>query len=183
MRNAKKTIVVVALIALMAIPSMFAYFTDKGEVTNTFEFGNVSIELKETLEGNEVAEGTTGTVTGVVPGQIISKEVWVENASESAAYIFLQVDETNADMYETLELNTEYWAPLDGETNVYYHLVAANENPSAGQKLFTTVNVKDTLDKTVNTFEIKVTAYAVQDSEDFEDAAAAWEVAETATAN
>ena len=168
MKNAKRTIVVVALIALMAIPAMFAYFTDTESKTNEFTVGSVAIELTEPSWNEEAAEL-------VVPGDKIAKDPTVKNVGESPAYVFIKV--------EGVPTYAE-WTPADGwksvaeGSNVYYYADPIEKDRAV--TLFTEVTFSEswTAEKgesvSIDDFNIDITAYAVQ-SENFNNGpVAAW---------
>lgn len=172
MRNAKKTVVVIALIALMAIPSMMAYFTDTTETkTNTFTVGNVDIELVDNFDTDDAAN--------IVAGDVISKNVTVKNIGASDAYVFIKVEEPTDKLYSDIDFSTGdegAWTPLEGEAGVYYYnttLAKKGEEATTATSLFTNVTFPTDLENKTGTFDIKVTGYAVQ-AEEFENATAAW---------
>lgn len=180
MKNAKRTVVVIALIALMAIPAMFAYFTDSDSVTNTFTVGNVEIDLVEkdaegTIVGGD-GESTTGiNVENLVPGQVIAKKPNVKNTSTTnAAYVFVKVTVPKVgDNVLFSYANKAGWVPVEDATvntdTVKVFAYAADGKMTAvpasdeTTALFDTVqfnkNVVETIDGVQN---IKIDAYAVQ---------------------
>lgn len=91
---------IVALAATALVGGTLAYFTDTGDVKNTFTMGKVDITLDEAKVGND-GKALTGeervgennyTPTNMVPGYVFDKDptIHVEKGSEDS-YIFLDV--------------------------------------------------------------------------------------------
>ena len=153
MRNAKKTIVVVALIALMAIPSMFAYFTAMDEKTNTFTIGNVDIVL------TSVDTGRTDAVAPKTP--IDTDGATVDVTAPAGAYVFVEVDA--ADTLTIAGLDEAVWTPVDGHAGVYVYNNLEEVTNTASLDLYDTVTVGDLAeDKMGETAQFNITAYAIQ---------------------
>lgn len=175
----------IAMLALVlalgcAVGGTIAWLTAQtGEVKNTFTYGNINIELKE----------TTGTEYKIIPGTDIDKDpkVTVKPGSE-ACWLFVKVveDGTFVDKKVTYAVDTGEgkWTQGDGTNipkNVYYREVDATTalagitfNVLKDNKVF----VSDTLTKgeikdiTTNP-TLTFTAYAVQ-RDGVDTAAAAW---------
>ena len=179
----KKTVALLLALVLVfgvAAGGTLAWLTDKtGEVTNTFTYGDINIELTE----------TTGNDYKIVPGVDIAKDpkVTVEANSE-ACWLFVKVEETGTFVKDKVTYNiANGWTALEGANGVYYREVdatAAKAGASyyvlAGNDTYPNgvVNVSENLTKTdVNSITTKptltFTAYAVQ-AESFDTAAAAW---------
>ena len=75
---------VVAMLAVAIVSASLAYFTDQGYADNTFTIGNIEIELHETFDEQNA---------DLVPGVTITKEVTVENTSDTGndAYVRVQI--------------------------------------------------------------------------------------------
>lgn len=173
-KNAKKTVVVIALIALMAIPSMMAYFTDVTETkTNTFTVGKVDIELSEPnwdadADGDE-AYGEKDAES-IVPNQTIEKDPTVTLTKDSEnAYVFVKVvvptyGTDNKDLFSFTA--NEDWTKVEVEGAKAGEYVYAYDNALAAEGTATlfdevTVAAVDEAYLTGNPV-IKVTAYAIQ---------------------
>ena len=71
-----------ALVGVLSIAGIMAYFTDGDTATNTMTVGRISIDLQEpNWEPEE----------DITPGQDIEKDPQVKNDGENDAYIFLKV--------------------------------------------------------------------------------------------
>lgn len=170
MKNKKLVSMVVslALVAVVGVGATLAYFTDSQAATNTITMGHVDIDLKEpNFEGGE--EG--GTITGIVPGDVIAKDptVTVESGSED---LYLRLDVTVTEGFEEIlatnddgtykylnNLNTADWKQVG---NYFYY----NKVLTAGDKvtLFDEVVIPAEWDNTVadKSFDIVVKAEAIQ---------------------
>ena len=168
MKNTKRTVVVIALIALMAIPSMFAYFTDTKDVDNTFTFGSVKIQLDESeWEATDAGE--------VVAGDVIDKNPTVTTLTTTPAYVFMKVTDADPKLYN-YTVDAEYWKELTVGSGVYYYngiVDQAKELPALFEKVTFS---KDLTQEQVeaanfedNKFVMNIQAYAVQaENDDFE---------------
>ena len=88
MKNSKKIVVAAAsLCAVMTVSSICAYFTDKDAAINTFEVGNVSIDLQEPNWPDPDEPDNPPDV----PGDETPKDPQVENTGKNDAYVFLKV--------------------------------------------------------------------------------------------
>ena len=83
-RNAKFSVLALALVLCMAIAGISAYFTDGDTATNEFELGEVSIDLQEEEFDEENA-------IDLVPQQEIAKDPNVVNTGVNDAYVFIEV--------------------------------------------------------------------------------------------
>lgn len=175
----------IAMLALVlalgcAVGGTIAWLTAQtGEVKNTFTYGNINIELKE----------TTGTEYKIIPGTDIDKDpkVTVKPGSE-ACWLFVKVveDGTFVDKKVTYAVDTGEgkWTQGDGTNipkNVYYREVDATTalagitfNVLKDNKVF----VSDTLTKgeieNLTDPTLTFTAYAVQ-KDGIATAELAWE--------
>lgn len=178
-------VLALALIVGVAGGATFAWLTAKTDpVVNTFTYGDISIELKE----------TTGDSYKIIPGVDIAKnpEVTVKAGSE-ACWLFVKVEEENWPTLtyvdgETTVRKVKYdiadgWTKGDGTNipaNVYYREVdakdAAQEFPVLKDNKIT---VSDTLtkieinEKLTGTPKLSITAYAIQ-KDGMDTAANAW---------
>ena len=107
MKNTKRTVVVIALIALMAIPSMMAYFTDTEKVdNNVFTTGDIEVVLTDSVDE---------TLENIVPAQDLG-DVTVDVAGKNDAFLFVEI--TDADPRLAYTFDDEAWTKV-GDTNVY----------------------------------------------------------------
>jgi len=175
-RNAKKTVVVIALIALMAIPSMMAYFTDVENDQNVFTTGNIEIQLTDSIDND---------VDNVVPNQNLGNAT-VKNTGKNPAHVFVKVTES----HENLDKALVYTPAGDDEVVDGYYYLGELAVGSDAVNIFTSDVMVD--DELVNTdltvdpaaegnvdaneekdYKLDYEVYAVQ-SETFTGAAEAW---------
>ena len=167
-------VLALALIVGVAGGATFAWLTAKTDpVVNTFTYGDISIELKE----------TTGSDYKIIPGVDIGKDPKVTvKAGSEACWLFVKVEEENWPTLtyvddETTVRKVKYdiaggWTKGDGTNipaNVYYREVdakdAAQEFPVLKDNKIT---VSDTLtkieinEKLTGTPKLSITAYAIQ---------------------
>lgn len=118
----------IAMLALVlalgcAVGGTIAWLTAQtGKVTNTFTYGNINIDLTETVPENRQAK--------IIPGQDIPKDPKVTvKANSETCYLFVKVVETGT--FATgvnYGIRTEGWTKGDGTDipeNVYYREVPA----------------------------------------------------------
>lgn len=174
-------VLALALIVGVAGGATFAWLTaTSGPVTNTFTYGDINIELKE----------TTGDSYKIIPGVDIAKnpKVTVKAGSE-ACWLFVKVDEENWPEFtdgagENAVRKVKYdiadgWTALTGVENVYYRtidgaVIADTEFyvlKGKGNDTYQNgvITVSDTLTKkeisgisTKPTPKLSITAYAIQ---------------------
>lgn len=109
------SLAVLALVACMTAGATLAWLTAKtSSVTNTFTYGDINIELKE----------TTGESYKMVPGNTIAKDPKVTvKANSEACWLFVKVEKsTNFDEFMTYGI-ADGWTKLDGVDGVYYREV------------------------------------------------------------
>lgn len=179
--NAKKKIVSIALAAALAataiVGSSLAYFTDTEEKTNTFTVGNVDITLTEPNWDANINRD-------LIPGKTIPKDptITVEADSETA-YTFMKV-QMSADFIDLLSKYAtatkkelpdavEDWftsavKPKVMEIGDNYVILGVLSPKEAGQSVIYFDEVKvpaevtQEMIKADGTYEITVTAYAIQ---------------------
>jgi hypothetical protein len=147
-----------------------AYFVSGDTAHNVITTGGVDVELFEIINGEIPESDDDRVIKGVVPGQSVEKEVWVEATDESSecwvrVSVEIEIKDKEGNSLDTegvltLDFDTENWTEKDG---LYYY----NLPLSAGEKttmLFTTVTFADELgneyQETVTT--ITLNAQAVQ---------------------
>jgi predicted ribosomally synthesized peptide with SipW-like signal peptide len=165
--KAKSRLLLIALAAILATvltqPTL-AYYTKIGKATNVVTSGNIELKIHETT-----ADGSPFPSQGVyvIPGDIVSKQVRVENVCTHPFYLRLALVSsatnetlTPEDCLE-LDIDTENWTYRDG---FYYYnvILQPGEMTSA---LFTQVEITGSkVDQTHigSTLSLTVNAYAVQ---------------------
>lgn len=186
--NRRRSVSSRAFIALLALVLVIgcvaggtvAWLVAKTEpVVNTFTYGNINIALAE----------TTGTNYKVIPGTVIEKDPKVTvTAGSEACYLFVKVEETGTFVADKVTYAiADGWKALEGENGVYYRQVGSvTENTAFSVLEGDKITVKDTLTKgdikdiAATNPTLKITAYAVQ-QENIPDAAAAWKAANPTT--
>ena len=173
--NKKLTVslAVLALVACMTAGATLAWLTAKtSSVTNTFTYGDINIELKE----------TTGESYKMVPGNTIAKDPKVTvKANSEACWLFVKVEKSgNFDSFMEYGIASG-WTKLDGVDGVYYREVASPTDDTVFDVLKdNSVTVKTTVTKeqfnslTSTTMPtLTFTAYACQ-KDNVSTAADAW---------
>ena len=158
------------LIALAAIfmtvltqPTL-AYYTTVGKATNVVTSGDIQLQIHEkTADGSEFpAEGVY-----IIPGDIVSKQVSVENICEQPFYLRVKVvsgtnDETlSPEDCLKLDIDTNNWTEQDG----FYYFNRILEPHETTNPLFTQVEIvgsKVDQNNIGSTLSLTVKAYAVQ---------------------
>lgn len=186
-RSFRGLMLVLALTLIVGVAggATFAWLTAKSDtVVNTFTYGDISIELKE----------STGSDYKIIPGVDIGKDPKVTvKAGSEACWLFVKVDEENWPEFadgegENAVRKVNYgiadgWTKGDGTNipaNVYYREVAAN---AANQEFPVLKDNKITVSDTLTKIDIKgiltttpklsITAYAIQ-KDGMYTAAKAW---------
>lgn len=83
-KNMKAAVLAVAMIAVMMIGGISAYFTDGDTATNTFTVGKISLDLQEPNWDESKATDTT-------PNQTIKKDPQILNDGINDEFVFLEV--------------------------------------------------------------------------------------------
>lgn len=167
------SLAVLALVACMTVGATLAWLTAKtSSVTNTFTYGDINIELKE----------TTGESYKMVPGNTIAKDPKVTvKANSEACWLFVKVEKSpNFGDFMTYDI-ANGWTKLDGVDGVYYREVVSPTDDTVFDVLKdNSVTVKKTVTKekfnslTSTTMPtLTFTAYACQKDNVF-TAADAW---------
>ena len=167
------SLAVLALVACMTAGATLAWLTAKtSSVTNTFTYGDINIELKE----------TTGESYKMVPGNTIAKDPKVTvKANSEACWLFVKVEKSdNFDKFMTYGIASG-WTKLDGVDGVYYREVTSPTTDTVYDVLSgNSVTVKTTVTKeqfnslTSTTMPtLTFTAYACQ-MDNVSTAADAW---------
>ena len=165
--RAKSKLLLIALAAILATvltqPSL-AYYTTIGVATNVVTSGSISLQIHE-----KTADGSNFPAEGVyvIPGDIVSKQVSVENVCDHPFY--LRVKLVSGSTKETLDpaacmklnIDTRNWTAKDG----YYYYNAILQPGEVTTNLFTQVEIVGSqVDQTDigSTLSLTVNAYAVQ---------------------
>ena len=165
------SLAVLALVACMTAGATLAWLTAKtSSVTNTFTYGDINIELKE----------TTGESYKMVPGNTIAKDPKVTvKANSEACWLFVKVEKSdNFDDFMTYGI-ADGWTKLDGVDGVYYREVTSSTTDTVYDVLSgNSVTVKTTVTKEqfnslTSNPTLTFTAYACQKDNVF-TAADAW---------
>lgn len=109
----KRKLIAIILIACMALVAVtgatLAYFTDNDAVKNEFTVGNISIDLWEKVgvdeDGEDIlvgkdtdkAENSNYEYTNLLPTDVLTKEVHIENTCSNSAYVRVTVVINNID--------------------------------------------------------------------------------------
>ena len=134
------SLAVLALVACMAAGATLAWLTAKtSSVTNTFTYGDINIELKE----------TTGESYKMVPGNTIAKDPKVTvKANSETCWLFVKVEKSNNfDDFMTYGI-ADGWTALAGVDGVYYREVTSSTTDTEYYVLSgNSVTVKDSVTK------------------------------------
>lgn len=151
------------LVCLLSQPAL-AYYTTVGTATNVVTSGNIKLKIHETTD-----QGTPFPEEGVyvIPGDIVSKVVTVENICDHPFYLRVKVtsgsdtEGISAEDCFKLNVNFEHWTYKDGW--LYYNYVLQPGQMSL--KVFSKVLiVGETVDNSYigSKLNITVLAQAVQ---------------------
>lgn len=165
--KAKSRLLLIALAAILVTvltqPTL-AYYTAIGKATNVVTSGNISLQIHE-----KTADGSDFPSEGVyiIPGDIVSKQVTVENVCEHPFYLRVKLvsgstnEALSAEDCLKMDIDTVNWTYVDG---FYYYnqILQPGETTPA---LFTQVEIVGSkVDQTHigSTLSLTVNAYAVQ---------------------
>ena len=186
----KKKLVLTAIVALtLALCAMVgvtvAYLVDQtNEVVNTFTYGDINISISET--DAVLDSGVLKKTFKMIPGNSIDKDPTITvEANSEACWLFVKITRSaNFDQFMTFAI-ADGWTQLSGHTDVYYRKVDATVSAADFHVLKNDeVIVKSTVTKddfnalTTDTYpKLIFMAYAVQQANIADDAAAAWAIA------
>ena len=165
--KARHCLLLVALVAILATlltQPMLAYYTATGKATNVVTSGDIQLMIHE-----KTADGSNFPAEGVyvIPGDIVSKQVSVENICTHPFYLRVKLTggATNAALTPEeclkLDIDTENWTFVDG----YYYYNTVLKPGETTTNLFTQVEIVGSkVDRTHagSTLSLTVGAYAVQ---------------------
>ena len=165
--KAKSRLLIIALAAILATvltqPTL-AYYTTIGKATNVVTSGDVQLKIIE-----KTADGSDFPVEGVyiIPGDIVSKQVSVENVCDHPFYLRVKLvsASTNEDLTAEdclkLDIDTANWTMVDG----FYYFNRILQPGEITTALFTEVEIvgsKVDQSHIGSTLSLTVNAYAVQ---------------------
>ena len=151
------------LLTVLTQPTL-AYYTTIGKATNVVTSGSIRLQIHEkTADGSEFpADGVY-----VIPGDIVSKQVSVENVCSHPFYLRVKLvsgttnEELPPDECMKLNIDSTSWTYKDG----YYYFNQILQPGQQTNPLFTEVEIVGSkIDRTHggSTLSITVNAYAVQ---------------------
>lgn len=155
--KSKRTIVM--LLSLMAVMvcsvgmTMALLSATTGQLTNTFELGNVTTEVKEEFKQ--------------ASAYVFDKTPRVVNTGENDCYVRVRVTMSPKEQLEISGWDTTNWVYNETDGYYYYQHVlkadpAGGSNGDTTTNLFTTVKVKEEYQATIESFEVTVYQEAVQ---------------------
>lgn len=165
--KAKARLLLIALAAILITvltqPTL-AYYTYMGKATNVVTSGSIRLQIHE-----KTADGTDFPTEGVfvIPGDIVSKRVYVGNVCEHPFYlrVSLVASSTNEALTPEdcmkLDINTQNWTFHDG----YYYYNRVLQPGEVTEDLFSQVEIVGSrVDQTHvgSMLGLTVNAYAVQ---------------------
>lgn len=165
--KAKAQLLLVALAAILLTvltqPTL-AYYTTIGKATNVVTSGNISLQIHE-----KTADGSDFPSEGVyiIPGDIVSKQVSVENVCDHPFYLRVKLvsSSTNAALSAEdclkMDIDTKNWTYRDG----YYYFNRILQPSETTPALFTQVEIvgsKVDQSHIGSMLSLTVNAYAVQ---------------------
>ena len=165
--KAKARLLLIALAAILMTvltqPTL-AYYTTIGKATNVVTSGDIQLKIHEkTADGSDFpAEGIY-----IIPGDIVSKQVSVENVCGHPFYLRVRLVSgadnrtLSADDCLKLDIDTKNWTYLDG----FYYFNRILQPGETTPPLFTQVEIVGSkVDQTHigSTLSLTVNAYAVQ---------------------
>lgn len=165
--KAKSRLLLIALAAILVTvltqPTL-AYYTTVGKATNVVTSGDIELLIHEkTADGSDFpAEGVY-----VIPGDIVSKQVSVENVGGHPFYLRVKLvrgstnEVLSAEDSLKININTTNWTYLDG----FYYYNQVLQPGETTPTLFTEVEIVGSkVDKSHigSTLSLTVNAYAVQ---------------------
>lgn len=167
LRNIRVRLLAIGLTAILVClltQPVLAYYTTVGTATNVVTSGNISLQINEmTNQGNRFPE--EGVY--VIPGDVVSKVVTVENICEHPFYLRVKLvygannEELPAEECFKLNINTENWTLKDGWYYYTESLQPGEETPELFSHVEIVGNKVDTgyIGKTL---QLTVKAQAVQ---------------------
>lgn len=178
-RNRLLLIAIAAILLTVLTQPSLAYYTTIGKATNVVTSGNIELQIHEkTADGSDFPE--EGVY--VIPGDIVSKQVSVENVCDHPFYLRVKLvsGADNAALRPEeclkLDIDTQSWTLVDG----FYYYNRILQPGETTPNLFTQVEIVGSkVDKSFvgSALSLTVNAYAVQSENNPADApwdAAGW---------
>lgn len=158
------TISLIAILLTFFSQGTLAYYSTVGKATNVITSGNIQFIIHERTD-----QGTEFPQEGVyiVPGDIVSKEVTIENDCEHPFYLRVKIvyginsEELPAEDCFKLNISEEHWALHDG----WYYYKGIVEPGQTSPKVFSHVEIVGSeVDNSYigKTLQLTVIAHAVQ---------------------
>ena len=142
-------VLALAMIVVCVVGGTLAWLiATTGSVKNTFTYGDINIELKET-GATAAVDGSATKEFKMIPGYTIAKDPKVTVlAGSEKCYLFVKVvKSTNFDTFMTYDM-ADGWTALDGVPGAYYRVVDTAGMGTAYSVLKDDqVTVKDTVTK------------------------------------
>ena len=165
--KARSRLLLIALAAILVTvltQSTLAFYTTIGKTTNVVTSGGIELKIHEkTVDGSDFpAEGVY-----IIPGDIVSKQVSVENTCKHPFYLRLKLvsgssnEALSVEECLKMDIDTQNWTYMDGY--YYYNTILQPEETTPA--LFTQVEIVGSrVDQTHigSTLSLTVNAYAVQ---------------------
>ena len=165
--KAKSRLLLIALAAIlvtMLTQPTLAFYTTIGRATNVVTSGSIQLQIHE-----KTADGSDFPDEGVyiIPGDIVSKRVTIENICTHPFYLRVKLDSTttsqdlSADECLNMDIDTENWTYADG----YYYFNRILQPGETTPALFTQVEIvgsKVDQSHVGAALHLTVNAYAVQ---------------------
>ena len=163
--RARLLLIALAAILLTALTQpTLAYYTTIGKATNVGTSGGISLQIHE-----KTADGSNFPEEGVyiIPGDIVSKQVTVENVCGHSFYLRVKLvsgstnEALSAEDCLKMDIDTANWTYLDG----FYYYNAVLQPGETTPALFTQVEIvgsKVDQNHIGSTLSLTVNAYAVQ---------------------
>jgi hypothetical protein len=188
----------IVMVVCISISATLAYlFVETTPVENTFEYGDVNIDLKEDkLKDDGTLDPNTPVTTNTykyVPGDTLNKRPYVTvKATSQKCYLFIKVNEEN-NTYTDLtgkivdwNIDTSIWTKLDDVDGVWYKVIDTLTTKDTSYDILSgdKVTVNPGVTKTIinaddfKAPELTFTAYAVQ-KDNVTSVADAWKLVET----
>ena len=172
--------VTIALLSVIATGTL-AYYTVSETAENVITAGSLKLALRE-----KTASGEDFPLTGVeiMPGDVISKIVTVENTGDHPAWVRIKLEKSvndpalDAENRMELDINDKDWTYSDG----YYYYNNVLEPGKSTEPLFTTVYMSGYIDNDYLgcKFTLRVLMEGVQSENNGSDvmSAAGWSLAD-----
>ena len=165
--KAKSRLLLIALAAIlvtMLTQPTLAFYTTIGRATNVVTSGSIQLQIHE-----KTADGSDFPDEGVyiIPGDIVSKRVTIENICTHPFYLRVKLVSTttsqdlSADECLNMDIDTENWTYADG----YYYFNRILQPGETTPALFTQVEIvgsKVDQSHVGSALSITINAYAVQ---------------------